>query len=160
MIPDLSESILKIKGKRMDPITIAVIVFMVLETSNIIMLYFIPGTRKGNGVGVFDAFETSDKDPEIRLFVMYLINWVAGTKVIFISLLAVILIWGNEETKIAAVSALILSIMTFFWRLYPLILRMDRKGYITPKGYGKTLGIMISLFIAILSSALILQILL
>jgi hypothetical protein len=65
-------------------LSIAIIAFLVLEVLNVIMLYFTPGTSRGNGLGVFNAYEKSKADPEIHALVKYLINWVAGTKIIFI----------------------------------------------------------------------------
>ena len=136
-------------------ITIAIIAFLVLETLNVLMLYFTPGTRRGNGLGVFNAYEKSKADPEVHALVKYLINWVAGTKLIFIALLIVIIITGSSTTKLVSVLALIVSISTFFWRLYPAIRNMDKADQITPKGYSKTLGLMIAGFIALFSIALI-----
>ena len=135
-------------------LSIAIALFAVLETLNVIMLYFTPGTRKGNGVGVFNAYEKSKADPEVHALITYLINWVAGTKLIFIILLVVILITGNSTTKLFSVIGLILSILSFYWRLYPAIKSMDNKGNITPKGYSKTLGVMIAGFIGIFLIAL------
>ncbi len=139
----------------MDILSIAIIVFLVLETSNVIMLYFTPGTRMGNGMGVFDAYEKSKKDPEVYALLKYLINWVAGTKIIFIALLIVILIIGDSTTKLYSVIALILTILTYFWRLHPTIKNMDTRGQITPKGYSKTLAIMIVSFMSIFAVAMI-----
>jgi hypothetical protein len=102
----------------------------------------------------FKAFERSKEDPEMHSMVSYLVNWVAGTKLIFIALLIVILITGNETTQIFSVIALILSIALFYWRLYPIIKKMDAKDQITPKGYSKTLGIMIGGFIFVFVAAL------
>ncbi|MBI9106827.1 MAG: hypothetical protein JEZ04_08775 [Spirochaetales bacterium] len=144
----------------MDILSIVIIMFCVLETSNILMLYFTPGTRRGNGMGVFNAYEKSKADPDIHALVRYLINWVAGTKLIFIALLIVILFTGSPATKIFSVVALILSILTFFWRLYPAIKGQDKEGHITPAGYSKTLGIMIAGFVVIFSIALILSLVL
>lgn len=138
----------------MSILSIAILVFVVLETSNILMLYFIPGTKLGNGVGVFNAYEKSKSDPEIHALVKYLVYWVAGTKLIFLALLIVILINGEETTRLFSVIALILSILSFFWKLYPIIRSMDKEGQITPKGYSKTLAIMIVAFIAIFALAL------
>ncbi|WP_438652694.1 hypothetical protein [Romboutsia sp.] len=42
--------------------------------------------------------------------------------------------------------------------MYPLIKELDKKGEITPKGYSKTLEIMIGTFIGVFSIALILSI--
>lgn len=140
----------------MNILSIAIILFAVLETLNVIMLYFTPGTRRGNGVGVFNGYEKSKEDPEVHALVMYLINWVAGTKLIFIVLLVIILITGSSTTKVFSALGLILSISTFYWRLYPAIKSMDRRGEITPQGYSKTLGIMIAGFIGVFIIALVL----
>lgn len=141
----------------MNILSIAIIVFLVLETLNVFMLYFTPGTRRGNGLGVFNAYEKSKKDPEIHALVRYLINWVAGTKIIFIALLIVVLVTGDNTTKFYSVIALIVTILTFFWRLYPSIKRMDRAGQIDPKGYSKTLASMILGFLTVFIIALILN---
>jgi len=143
----------------MDILSIAILLFVVLETSNIILLYFFPTSKKGNGLGIFNAYEKSKKDEEVHLLVKYLVNWVAGTKLIFIMLLIVILIFSNELTKIFSVIALVLSILSFYLRLYPIIKEMDKKNQITPKGYSKTLGIMISTFIFIFVISLLIFIL-
>jgi len=132
----------------MDTLSIAILIFIILETMNIILLYFAPSSRKGNGVGIFKAFEKSKEYPEIHAFIRYLINWVAGTKLIFIALLIVILITGTYTTRLYAVAALILSIFSFYWRLYPAIRDMDSRDEISPKGYSRTLFIMITVFIA------------
>lgn len=134
----------------MDILPIAIMAFAVLETLNVIILYFAPGfTRGGNGVAVFNAWEKSKADPELHAFVSYLVNWVAGTKLIFIALLVVVVITGSDLTKLGALVALILTVSTFYWRLYPLIRRMDRAGWITPPGYSRTLGLMIGGFLGV-----------
>lgn len=138
----------------MSALSIAIIVFIVLESLNIIILYFAPDSKIGNGVGVFNAYEKSKEYPEIHSFIKYLINWVAGTKLIFIFLLIVIVITGNRLTRLLSVAALVLSIATFYWRLYPAIKKMDRMGFISPKGYSKTLLVMITLFLIGFFSAL------
>lgn len=139
----------------MDILSAAIIVFVVIETLNIGILYFRPGSRLGNGIGVFDAYRTSEADPEVRELVRYLVDWVAGTKLIFVALLLVILVTGSETTKTFAVVALILSILSFFWRLFPAIVRLDRGNQITPRGYSRTLGIMIACFIGGFVAALV-----
>lgn len=67
-------------------------------------------------MGVLNAFEKSKADPEVHALVKYLINWVAGTIMIFIALLIVILFTGSAATKIFSAGALILSILTFLHR--------------------------------------------
>lgn len=136
-------------------LSIAIVVFVVLESLNIAMLYFQPGSRLGNGVGVFNAFEASKAEPPVHELVRYLINWVAGTKLIFVGLLIVIVATGSAETKLAAVLVLIASILSFFWRLFPALRRLDLDGQLTPKGYSKTLGLMIGCFVAGFAAAVI-----
>lgn len=142
----------------MDILTIVLLAFGILELLNVLMLYLTPGTRRGNGVGVFTAYERSKADPEVHALVNYLVNWVAGTKLIFIVLLIGIIITGNATTKFFSVIALIFSILTFFSRLYPSIKVMDEAGQIHPKGYSKTLGIMIGSFIFVFASALVIYV--
>ena len=124
-------------------IKIAIIAFIILETGNIMMMYFFPDSKMGNGVGVFKAWEKSKTDPEIHNFAKYMVNWVAGTKVIFILLLIVFLVWGDDKILPFVGAAMTLSIATFFFRLFPIIKDMDQNGQIDPKGYSKTLRWMI-----------------
>ena len=133
----------------MNILSLVIVLFIVLEGLNIIILYFFPQSNKGNGVAVFDAFEKSKEHPEIHLFIKYLINWIAGSKLIFVALLIVIIIQGDETTLKLGIAALIISIATFFWRLYPLIRTMDKQDQISPKGYSKTLAIMFASFLII-----------
>jgi hypothetical protein len=108
-----------------------------------------------NSVGVFKAWEKSKGDPEIHNFVKYLVNWVAGTKLIFILLLIVILYIADEQTLVLTSAALVISITSFFWRLFPLIRRMDHDGQIDPKNYSAVLGWMIFAFILVFLTAII-----
>ena len=139
----------------MSILSIAILVFMVLETTNVVTLYFWPGSRLANGVGIFDGWEKSKADPELHQFIRYLVFWVAGTKLIFIALLLVILLTTGEQTQLLTVVALIASILSFFWRLFPIVRSLDREGHITPAGYSKGLGIMIAGFIGLFALALI-----
>lgn len=142
----------------MDILSIAILIFIVMESANVAILYFWPGSRLGNGVGVFNAFHNSENE-EQRLFASYLVNWVAGVKLIFIFLLAVILVTGTETVRIGAVVTMILSIATYFWRLHPTIQKLDAMGCITPKGYSKALGWMIAGFMIMFTLALAVHIL-
>ncbi len=139
----------------MDILSIVIVLFLILECLNVFMLYVTPGTKRGNGLGVFNVYEKSKDDKEVFSLVTYLINWVAGTKLIFIALLIVILITGSDTTKVFSVIALILSILSFYVKLYPSIKKMDMEDQISPKGYSKTLGIMIGSFVLIFLAALI-----
>jgi len=130
-------------------IQIAMLGFILLEFSNVLALYFAPGTDKANAVGIFNAWEKSNQDPEVHDFVKYLVNWVAGTKLIFILLLLVIIFYADPLTQRMSLFALILSIASFFWRLFPLIRKMDRNGQIKPKDYSAVLGVMIAVFMMV-----------
>lgn len=138
----------------MNVITIVTIGFLILEATNVVTLYFFPGSKYANGVGVFKAWENSKRDPEIHNFVKYLVNWVAGTKLIFILLLIVILYTADDQTLIFSGVALVISIASFFWRLFPLIRKMDRDDQIDPKNYSAVLGWMILGFILIFLTAI------
>ena len=139
----------------MNILDIAIIVFVIMETAKVCILYFVPDSRLGNGVAVFDEWENSKKDEGTHLFAQYMTNWVAGTKLIFIVLLLVILFTGSETSKVFGVGAMILSIATYYWRLNPIIKKLDAKNKITPKGYSKTLKSMITGFLLMFSIALI-----
>lgn len=138
----------------MDILSIAILIFIIMESANVAILYFWPGSRLGNGVAVFNAYFHPGSE-EQRLFTSYLVNWVAGVKLIFIFLLAVILAIGTEQIKLWAVVAMILSIATYFWRLHPTIKKLDAMGCITPKGYSKALGWMIAGFLIMFTLALV-----
>jgi hypothetical protein len=139
----------------MDIISVVLLAFGLLELANVLLLYLAPGSRRGNSMGFFRAYEKSKKDPEVFALVSYLVNWVAGTKLIFIVLLIGILITGDAATKVFTAIALIFSIMTFFSRLYPALKKMDQEGEITPPGYSRTLAIMIVAFIVTFAVAVI-----
>lgn len=136
-------------------LNIAIIVFVILESLNVLILYFAPDSKIGNGVAVFNGWEKSKEDEASHLFSSYMTNWVAGTKLIFIVLLLVILFTGNETTKLWAVIVMIFSIATYFWRLHRIIKKLDDMGEITPKGYSKTLALMIAGFLTLFISAII-----
>lgn len=139
-------------------LTWAFVMFGLLELMNVAVLYGAPGSRRANGVGVFNAWERSKADPEVHLLVRYLVYWVAGVKVIFLALLAVIVLTGSEQTRTAAGAALAASIALFFWRLYPLARRADTAGAMSPAGYSRALAIMIALMVAVLAVSTIMAI--
>lgn len=53
---------------------IAISAFIFLEVLNVIILYFAPQSKKGNGIGVFKAFEKSKEVPEGHALIRYLVN--------------------------------------------------------------------------------------
>lgn len=136
-------------------IKIVIFVFILLESSNVLALYFAPGSKYANAVGVFTAWEKSKQYPEIHNFVKYLVYWVAGTKLIFLLLLAVIIIYADIDIQRMSLIALIVATLSFYWRLFPLIRKMDRNRQIEPKNYSIVLGIMILVFITMFVIAVI-----
>ena len=138
----------------MDILSIAIIIFCIMESANVLILYFAPDSKLGNGVAIFDSWEEAKKDEPMNLFAYYMVYWVAGVKLIFIFLLLVILFTGTEITRMWAVIAMILSIATYFWKLHPIIKKLDDMGQITPKNYSKSLGWMIMGFLIMFSVAL------
>ena len=141
----------------MNYLNIAIVLFVIMETLNVITLYFFPKSRYGNGPGVFNNIEKAEQTESTWLFTKYMINWVANVKLIFIALLLVIYFIGNEEIKIWATAIMILSISLYFITLHPLIKKLDTMGEITPKGYSKALFGMISGMIIMFLGALILH---
>ncbi len=126
-----------------------IFIFILLESSNVLALYFAPGSKYANAVGVFTAWEKSKQYPEIHDFIRYLVCWVAGAKLIFLFLLATIIIFADLNSQRMSLLALAIATMSFFWRLFPIIRKMDRDGQIEPKNYSVVLGIMIFVFIVV-----------
>jgi hypothetical protein len=140
----------------MNVIRIVIVGFIVLEATNVVALYFFPGTKYANSVGVFKAWERSKSDPEVHDFAKYLVNWVAGTKLIFLMLLIVILVIADDRGLFYTGLAMIISVSLFFWRLFPLVRKMDRADQVDPKNYSATLGLMISALVLVFVVALLL----
>lgn len=126
---------------------IVILAFVLLETSNVLALYFAPGSKRANAVGMFTAWETSKQYPEIHEFVRYLVYWVAGAKLIFLLLLTGIALLGDLNQQRLSLLALAVGTLSFYWRLFPLIRKLDRAGQIEPGNYSTTLGIMIGVLI-------------
>ena len=141
----------------MKVLKIVIIGFLVLESANVMALYFFPDSKLANSMGVFKLWEKSKQNPEVHNLVKYLVNWVAGTKLIFILLLIVILVSTDDQTLVLAGAALAVSISSFFWRLFPLIRKMDNNDQIDPKNYSAVLGWMILAFILTFLGAIFLS---
>ena len=141
----------------MEILRIAIYLFIIMELSNVIIMYFKPDFKYGNSMRVFNEFNKSKDDNNRYLFIKYMTNWVANCKLIFILLLFVIAIIGNLELLRYATLVTIISIGIFYITLYPIIKTLDYNGEIIPKGYSKTLSIMIISFMLMFSIALILS---
>jgi hypothetical protein len=136
------------------PLRIAVIAFMALELVNVAALYFAPGSTRFNAIGVVRAWAASADQPEQRELLAYLAEWVAGVKLIVLGLLGV-LVWAADERLLRlAVLVLVATTASFYWRMFPRIRRMDAAGQLEPRGYARTLGLMVGSFMAGLLLAL------
>ncbi len=133
---------------------IVLMIFIILETMNIAIIYFFPEFKYGNGVAVFKFISKSKDDQAASLFAKYMANWVAGSKLIFIALLLVIFFTGSELTKLLSVIVLVPCIATFYIKLNPIMRKLDAMGQLNPKGYSKTLLFMITGFISMFLVAL------
>lgn len=122
---------------------IVLLAFILLEFSNIVALYFFPGSRLANAVGVFSAWEQSKQFPEIHDLMRYLVYWVAGAKLIFLFLLGLIVAFADLNLQRWSLMALGLATLTFYWRMFPLARKMDREGQMQPNNYSLVLGGMI-----------------
>lgn len=130
-------------------IKVVIFTFILLETANVLALYFAPGSKYANAVGVFTAWEKSKQYPEIHQFVKYLVYWVAGAKLIFLFLLGVIVLFADMNSQRLSLLALAIATLSFFWRLFPIIRKMDKDGQIAPPNYSVVLSIMIFAFIVV-----------
>jgi hypothetical protein len=136
-------------------IKVVILIFILLESSNVLALYFAPGSRYANAVGIFTAWEKSKQYPEIHNFIRYLVYWVAGAKLIFLLLLAAIVLFADFNMQRMSLAALAIATLSFFWRLFPMIRKMDKDGQIEPKNYSIVLGLMIFAFIVVFLVAVI-----
>ncbi len=137
----------------MNILDIAIIAFIVTECMNVLVLYFKPELKYGNGIGVFAAYFRARDDKELALFTRYLINWVANAKFIFVSLLSTILAYGSYNVKFFAVISLILTILMYYISLAPIIHKINKEGGLTTKNYNRILNIMITCILIILIAA-------
>lgn len=55
--------------------------------------------------------------------------------------LAVFLLSGDLDNQRMSLLALAIGTASFFWRLFPLIRKMDKSGQIEPKDYSIALGV-------------------
>ena len=134
---------------------IAILAFVVMEASNIVIMYVRPDFPYGNSMRTFRQWYKAQGDEPSRLFVKYMVRWVANCKLIFLVLLIVVVIVGNEISTVCAVIATVVSIGIYFVSLHPIIKKLDQMDEIQPKGYSKTLALIIGAFMAMFSLALL-----
>lgn len=138
----------------MNAIQVTLLVFVLIESLSMLELYFLKDNPMFNGVGIFSGWEISKRNPEVHALVCYLVNWLAGVKMIVISLVLVLAFMVPENTMLLGTIALAVTVSSFYWRLHPMLRAADKAGQVTPQGHSKRLSIMVaglelSLFFAI-----------
>lgn len=138
----------------MNALQVTLLVFVLIETLSMLELYFLQDKPMFNGVGIFSGWERSKADPEVHMLVRYLVNWLAGVKMIVIGLVLVLVFMVPENTKLLGAIALLITVSSFYWRLKPMLRTADMAGQVTPQGHSRRLSMMVaglelSLFVAI-----------
>jgi hypothetical protein len=123
------------------------------------MMYVNPEFKYSNGIGVFTGWESSKGNEEVHGLVKYLVRWVANTKLIFIGLLIVILILGDSVIQLYSMLVMAVTTLAFFFALFPLIRKLDKKGFIIPKNYSIILFLEVFLITGAFTAAFLLGIL-
>jgi fatty acid desaturase len=121
--------------------------FLLLEISNAFVLFFTPDSKQVHGMGMFPAWEKSKSDPDIHKLMRYLTIWVAGSKLILVALLIVLLVWGNQQLIIIAGFAMVISMLPFYFGLFPAMKKIDENNQVDPKGFSMRLGFTITVLI-------------
>ncbi|MBT3338590.1 MAG: hypothetical protein HN855_14920 [Anaerolineae bacterium] len=98
---------------------------------------------KFNGACIFSSWEKSKADPEVHALIRYLVNWLAGVKMIVIALVLVLVFTASENTLILAAVALVITIASFYWRLYPMLRTADKAKQLSSRGHSKRLSMML-----------------
>ncbi len=126
---------------------IVMIGFLLLEVSNVFVLFITPDSRQVHGMGMFPAWQKSKSDPDVHNLMRYLTIWVAGSKLILVALLIVILAWGGKQLLPIAGFAMAISMLPFYFGLFPTMKRIDERYQVEPKGFSMRLGFTITMLI-------------
>ncbi len=136
----------------------ALFVFVFLELGNVVTMYFKPDFPYANSIAVFRAWGRSQTDERQKLFVTYLVRWVANCKVIFMTLLVLVAVLGSPSLKFWTVVVTMVTIGLYYLALAPLMAKLEALDDIQPQGYSKTLGLTIGAFMALFAVALVAQV--
>ena len=128
----------------MNAIQVTLLVFVIIESLNMLELYFLKDNPMFNGVGIFSGWEKSKADPEVHALVRYLVNWLAGVKMITISLILVLIFMVPESAALLGAVALVITVSSFYWRLCPMLRAADLVGQVSPRGHAKRLSMMVA----------------
>ena len=143
----------------MNAIQVSMLVFAGVEVLNILELYFMQDRCMFNGVPIFRVWERAQHDPEIHQLTDYLVNWIAGVKMIGIGLILVVVFTAPFQTQVWAAIALILTISAFYWRMFPTMRASDNAGMIQPAGRSTTLGWMVLFLMLTIAASVLIEVL-
>jgi len=140
----------------MSTIQVSLLVFVAIEMLSVLELYFMQDHAVVNGVSMFRGWEISKEVPVVHDLICYLVNWVAGIKLIVIALILVLIFTAPQQTLICAGVALVLAISSYFWRMYPTLRKHDQAGLVEPRGRSRLMGVMVlGLEIVIIAAVLV-----
>lgn len=141
-------------------LNIVLIIFLLLEISNVIILIKAPEFKYGNSMINFKHWNQVKEDEDLYLFTKYLINWVACTKLIFIIIMISVLLFGDFRIKAISTVAMVFAMGFYYFYLHPLISQLDQKNKLTINGYSKTLSTTIAVMIVVLILSLVISLIL
>lgn len=127
----------------MKTIQITLLIFVIVETLNMLELYFLQDNCRFNGACVFSGWKKSKADPEVHALMRYLVNWLAGVKMIVVGLLLVLIFTVPEESLLLITITLFLTTASYFWRMHPMLRAADQAGQVIPRGHAKRLSVMV-----------------
>ena len=128
----------------MNAIQVSFLVFAIIEILNMLELYFMQDNCMFNGICLFSGWEKSKEDPEVHGLIRYLLNWLAGMKMLVIGLVLVLIFTAPKQTLILSAISMVITIGSFYWRMYPMICKADDAGQIKRKGRSRLLGTMVA----------------
>lgn len=121
--------------------------FVLLEISNAYVLFFFPESSKVHGMGMFPAWQKAKEDPNIHNLLRYFTFWVAGSKLIMSALMVIILVWGGDKLLVITSFALVISMLPFYFGLFPTMKKIDENGQVEPSGFSYQLAFTITALI-------------
>ncbi|MEJ2758803.1 MAG: hypothetical protein P8046_10020 [Anaerolineales bacterium] len=141
----------------MTALQVTLLVFAGIEALSVLELYFMQDRCMFNGMALFSGWEISKEVPEVHGMVCYLINWVAGMKLIVVGLLVILVLMAPTQILLLVGASLFVTVASFFWRMFPLVSKFDANGFIQPAGRAKTMGLMVAGLEVLLIGAVIIE---
>lgn len=141
---DIDETNTTYLKRIMNALQICLLVFVIIETLNMLELYFMQDKCVFNGICLFSGWDKSKEDPEVHRLVRYLLNWLAGMKMLVVGLVLVLIFTAPKQTLLLSAISMVITIGSFYWRMYPMISKADDEGQLKRKGRSRMLGKMVA----------------